>query len=414
MSYESALNLGRGMLTPEYSHYWTRCPMTCTRCGEERHTAKHCEDFELTQSGKSRPRACNPHPLTEPASYRARKESLEHAHGKDSLPKKPVNIVLPSRDRPEVRQASRNVFDPRSGPRQGSQPQKSAPVEECVSETTTDRELQRLRDTPIPGSSLKGRTSTTSTSEQLTILTQARGKTFTPPSTQPNISPRDPRLKRGSALTPLVSPLQSLRTSLEPGEVVSVEPKMLGEPPSNPSQHRPHGVGATPSQASVRQEEHHPHSSSQREAYVPPASGGKKEGVPQASGQKDNHHSPAHTQNENRPSQAPNQIDHRSSQAPTRNEDHPTPVSDPNEHSADDSLETIEARMKAFEEEERVRQKQHEEELAQKKRQQRTEFEHELEEKINQKKRDADLARRAAVQKQEEEHEERLAELRRR
>lgn len=70
--------------------------------------------------------------------------------------------------------------------------------------------------------------------------------------------------------------------------------------------------------------------------------------------------------------------------------------------------------MQAFEEEERVKQERHEAELAEKGRQQREEFAHELQEKIKQKKHDADAARRAALQAQDEEHERRLAELRRR
>lgn len=389
------------------SHYWSYCPMTCTRCGQARHTATYCQDFELDQDGKSRPRAYTPHTPTEPASYRAQRDSLLHAHGEDSLPKKPAKVMLPNRGGSERQQASHNDFDPKSNP-ETSRSQKSARIEEGVSESTTDRDVQQLRGASIPGSGPKGRTSTTKTSGQLTILTGAAGRSSTPPLTQPSISPRDPRL-RHSTLTPLVAPLDSLQMSLDSREVSSVGPQMLGEPLPSPFQFRPLGVGATPSQG------YQSHSSSQREAYIPPPSRGKKEELSQASSRKDDPHPPTPTQNESHPAGAPSQVNDHSSQAPTRNQGHLTPASAPDERPADDSPDTMEARMmQAFEEEERVKQERHEAELAEKGRQQRKEFAHELQEKIKQKKHDADAARRAALQTQDEEHERRLAELRRR
>lgn len=392
LSYEAALDLDRGMLIPRSSHYWSWCPMTCTRCEAKRHTAKYCEEFSLSPSGISRPRPCNPLPPTEPASHRARKESLEHAHGEDSLPKRPEKIVLPNhglvKDSEGTRlRASRNVFDPNFEDTRRV-PQQSGPIEKGAS-SPTDRPLQGLRE---PKRSSSPRSRTTSTSQQLTISTQAPGRLATPPSTQPSISPLDPRLRRGPALTPLVSPLQSLKMSLEPGEIPSVEPQMLGEPPSNPSQHRPLEVGATPSRASVQHEQYPSQACGRREAYVPSTSSWKEDRYPRA----------------------PDQKHQTTSQDPTRNEGPVLPASTLNERSASDHLDTLEARLEAFEEEERIKQKEHEEELARKARRQKMEYEHELEEMINQKKHDADMARKAAVMKQAEEHERRLAELRRR
>ena len=395
--------------------------MTCNRCKRARHSVKYCEDFELTWSGDLRPRAwnTNPHsyPPSEPAFHRARTEWKEPAPGEISLPSKPVEVIGPSKDRSERSQAARSVFDPTSSS-QASHLHKSAHIEEDMSENSSDQYLQRLRDRPMPGSSPKEDTSITSTSEQLKNLTQEPGKASTPPATRSNISPRDPRQRRSPAYTPLVSPLQSLQMSREPGvepdEDVSGRPQMLGEPPSNSYQNRRLGVGATPpSQTPFRQEEYQSHPPSQREAYGAPASIVKKE----YSGRKDGHHSSAlTTQNEGRSSRAPSQADPQSAQAHTRTKDGLVPASAPNERSAadDDSLDAIEAHMRAFEDEERVKQAQHEAELAQRRLRQRIEFEHELAEKMAQKKHDADMARRAAVQRQEEEHERRLAELRRR
>ena len=84
------------------------------------------DDFELDQSKKSQPRACTPQPPTEPASFRTRKELLEHAHGEHSLPNKPVKLAFPSRDRSQRSQASHNVFNPRANSYHASQSRKSA------------------------------------------------------------------------------------------------------------------------------------------------------------------------------------------------------------------------------------------------------------------------------------------------
>ncbi|KAL9077107.1 MAG: hypothetical protein Q9161_000373 [Pseudevernia consocians] len=326
---------------------------------------QYCEDFVVTSNGKSLPRA-----------YLQRLEH-EQVRREDSPPKKVVKVVTPSKDGSERQQASHNGFDPMSSSRQASQLQEPAHMEQG------QRETAKLGGLP----------------------------TF---STQLNILPRDPRLRRGSALTPLVSPLQSSQMSSEPGNISSVKYQMLGKPPSNLSQRRPLGVDAIPSQASARQEEYQPYSSTQREARVPPASGGKKEDVSRASGRKDEDHPSAPSQNKDHPSRAADRGDSHPSQTPARNEDHLVPPAALDEHSADDSHLLIDARWKLFEEEERVKQQQHQEDLARKKLQQRKEFEFELDEAIKQKKHDADMARKAAVQKQEEEHERRLAELRRR
>ena len=381
--------------------------MTCTRCEATRHTAQYCDDFSLGPSGKSRPRACHPHP-----SHRARRESLEHAQGKNVLPTKPEKVVPPNHAPKKASERARlralhDTFDANFNNALRVQ-QQSEPTDKGTS--PTDRPLQGLRE-PEPSSSPSLRT--TGNSKQLTISTQAPGNLATPPSTQPNISPLDPRLRRRLALTPLVSPLQSLDMSLEPGEIPSTKPQMLGEPPPNYHQHRPLGVGASPSQASGLPEQYQSSASTQREAYVPPASSWRNEDVSQASGRKDDDHSRALTRNEGRPSRPPSQVDGHSSQALARNEDYLVRASAPNEHSADVSLEAIKARMKAFEEEERIKQKEHEEELARKAQRQKMEFQHEFEEILNQKKHDAEMARKATIQRQAEEHERRLAELRR-
>ncbi|CAD6566181.1 MAG: hypothetical protein ASARMPRED_008577 [Alectoria sarmentosa] len=319
-------------------------------------------------------------------------ESLEHAHGENSLPKRPEKIVLPNHglvkdsEGPRLR-ASRNVFDPNFEDTRRV-PQQSGPIVKGAS-SPTDRPLQGLRE---PKRSSSPRSRTTSTSQQLTVSTQAPSRLATSPSTQPSISPLDPRLRRGPALTPLVSPLHSLKMSLEPGEIPSVGTQMLGEPPSNPSQHRPLEVGATPSRASVQHEQYPSQTCGRREAYVPSTSSWKEDRHPRA----------------------PDQKHQTASQDPTRNEGPVLPASTLDERSANDHLDTLEARLKAFEEEEGVKQKEHEKELARKARRQKMEYEHELEEMINQKKHDADMARKAAVMKQAEEHERRLAELRRR
>ena len=319
----------------------------------------------FTSNGRSLPRVYLQH------------QEREQARREDSPPKKAVKVIIPSKNGPERQQASHNGFDPMSSSRQASQLQEPAPTEQG------ERETAKLGGLP----------------------------TF---STQLNISPRDPRLRRGSALTPLVSPLESSQVSSEHSNVLSVKPQMLGNPPSNPSQPRPLGVDAIPPQASARQEEDQSHSSIQREVRVPPASSGKNEDVSRASGRKDEDHPSAPSQNEDHPSRAADRGDGHPPQAPARNEDRLVPTSALDEPSADDSHSLIDARWKRFEEEERVKQKQHQEDLARKKLQQRKELEYELDETINQRKHDADMARKAAVQKQEEEHERRLAELRRR
>ena len=127
-------------------------------------------------------------------------------------------------------------------------------------------------------------------------------------------------------------------------------------------------------------------------------------------------HPPIPDPNTNHPPLIPSQAQEHSSQPPTHNKDF-VPTSAPTEpsSSADDSLaDTIEARMRAFEDEERAKQTQHEEDLARRRSQQKQELERELEEKIKQKRHEADVARRAAVQKQEEDHERMLELLRRR
>lgn len=358
--------------------------MTCTRCFAPRHTAAFCEDFSLSPSGGSRPRLCNLQPPTEPASHRGRKKPLDRAHEEHPLPTRPGKLVLPNHPPKKASEgarlrASHNVFDTDFS---SAQPVPQHPDKKV---SPTDRPLQGLRE---PKQSSSPRSRTTSASERLTISTRAPDKLATSPPTQSNISPLDPRRQRGSALSPLVSPVQSLRMSLEPGEIPSSEPQMLAKPPSSPSQHRPFRTGVSPSQASVLQEQYQSPPSGPREPYVPPTSGWT----------------------ESRPTRAPRQREETSSQAPTRDEDPALPASAPNEYSASDALQ---ARKKAFDEAERIDKQEHEEDLARKARLQNMEFEREMEKFFNQKKHDADMARKAAVQKQADEHEKRLAELRR-
>ena len=118
------------------------------------------------------------------------------------------------------------------------------------------------------------------------------------------------------------------------------------------------------------------------------------------------------TQQENHCSPAPSQGDPFFPQAPSLNENLQTPASSPNEHSADESLEAMEARYaKDFEEKERVRQQRREEELAAKKRQQRSEYEHELRERFKKKEFDAETSWRARIQEMEDQHQKRMAEM---
>lgn len=42
------------------NHYWSYCPMTCTKCQAERHSTKYCDDFEVNSTGKSQPKAPPP------------------------------------------------------------------------------------------------------------------------------------------------------------------------------------------------------------------------------------------------------------------------------------------------------------------------------------------------------------------
>ena len=120
----------------------------------------------------------------------------------------------------------------------------------------------------------------------------------------------------------------------------------------------------------------------------------------------------AQTQQENDYSPAPSQGDPFFPQAPTLNESRQTPASSSNEHSADESLEAMEARYaKDFEEKERVRQQRREEELAEKKRQQRSEYEHELRERFKKKELDAETSWRARIQEMEDQHQKRMAEM---
>ena len=48
------------------NHYWSYCPMTCTHCQAERHSAKYCSDFEINATGKSQPKT--PHRIPEESS----------------------------------------------------------------------------------------------------------------------------------------------------------------------------------------------------------------------------------------------------------------------------------------------------------------------------------------------------------
>lgn len=142
----------------------------------------------------------NPHPPTEPASYRAREELLERTHGKYPLPQKPAEVSFPKRDRSEHRQASHDVLDPGLGPSHAARSRKSAPVEEGVPGITIDQKLRDLRDTPH--SSTIEQSGKPKFSGQLAIVTQANGKLDeNSPSTQPGISPRDPRRRQGLDLT---------------------------------------------------------------------------------------------------------------------------------------------------------------------------------------------------------------------
>ena len=125
-------------------------------------------------------------------------------------------------------------------------------------------------------------------------------------------------------------------------------------------------------------------------------------------------HPPIPGSTANQPLRIPSQAEDHPSQPSTHNNKDLAPTSAPAQHSGEASLDTIEARMQAFEDEERAKQTQHEEELARRRRQQKQELERELEEMISQKRHEADVARRAAVQKQEEEHERMLELLRRR
>ena len=202
--------------------------MTCSRCLQEHHTANHCQDFDLDPNGKSQPRACNPHPPTEPAAYRAREELLERAHSEYPLPQKPVEVSLPKRDRSEHRQASHNDLDPSPGLSHATSSQKSGPMGEGVPEITIDQRLRDLRKTPIPESSPIENTRKPGFPEQPTILTQAPGKLDNPlPSAQPSISSRDPRRRRALALTPPSQPgdhLENSPTSNEDRPVAASDP----------------------------------------------------------------------------------------------------------------------------------------------------------------------------------------------
>lgn len=131
-----------------------------------------------------------------------------------------------------------------------------------------------------------------------------------------------------------------------------------------------------------------------REPHVPPAHSRQGDALPTPSGPKSKH-----------PSLAP----------PRTGDHHLPPSSTPsNAPSLDETLATLEARMQAFEHEERATQQAHEEDLACRRGRQAEELTREMEEKIRQLKHDAEEARRAAVETLEEAHERRLAELRRR
>ena len=132
----------------------------------------------------------------------------------------------------------------------------------------------------------------------------------------------------------------------------------------------------------------------------------------QAASREDTPDALALTQQENHCSPAPSQGDPFFPQAPPLNENHLVQASSPNEHSADESLEAMEARYaKDFEEKERVRQQRREGELAEKKRQQRSEYEHELRERFKKKELDAETSWRARIQEMEDQHQKRLAEM---
>ena len=118
------------------------------------------------------------------------------------------------------------------------------------------------------------------------------------------------------------------------------------------------------------------------------------------------------TPQENHCSAAPSQGDPFFPQTPSLNENHQVPASSSNEHSADESLEAMEARYaKDFEGKERVRQQRREAELAEKKRQQRSEYERGLRERFEKKELDAETSWRARIQEMEDQHQKRMAEM---
>ena len=214
-----------------------------------------------------------------------------------------------------------------------------------------------------------------------------------------NISPsRDPRLRRSEELTPLASASKPMQISSMLSRTLPAEPRMLGEPPTQPFRDMPVEVGATASQASVQHGQIQSHSSHPREAHVSPALGSEKEAVSQAPGQNDDDdlHPQAFITHDD---------DDAAHLIPTTSA--PTAVN----ISTD---EAIAACWKAFADEELVKQAQHEAEMSRLRSQQELEMTHELTEKMRGKREDADAARKAAVRKQQEAHERRMAELRRR
>lgn len=204
------------------------------------------------------------------------------------------------------------------------------------------------------------------------------------------------------------------------GEAAPVEPSVLLEPFSDPfqHQHRPLGLGLTTSQGPIQQEYQSP-SFGQREAYFPPSARGEQQNATQASG-----HSPAPTENKAQP---PNQAAaaaaaaHSPDPATQPKQDHPAPISAPNEPSANDNdddaaaFETLKAWRRAFEAQERTKQQQHEAEMAQRKRSQKLELDLEAKEMMALQRRRAEereMGRLEEVRRQHEEHEGRKREMR--
>lgn len=109
-------------------HYWSYCPMTCTKCESARHTAKYCVDFEINSTGKSQPKA-------------PRREATDNTIGRDVLQQRKIYSVDLASGLKMQQQSSSSVArlkeEPESSPLMGNTVLANDPANRILANTSS-------------------------------------------------------------------------------------------------------------------------------------------------------------------------------------------------------------------------------------------------------------------------------------